>query len=130
MGGAKWGDIEAFNKRYESNKSDENMILTMHARKSIDKSTMLNNNVAVVGGSGAGKTAGFLAANLLQFFGCNIYVDPKGDTLRSFGTVLEEHGVPVKVLNLINMLESLQYNPFRYITRGRAYRPVNPQYCG
>ena len=116
MGGAKWGDIEAFNKRYESNKSDENMILTMHARKKYDKSTMLNNNVAVVGGSGAGKTAGFLAANLLQFFGCNIYVDPKGDTLRSFGTVLEEHGVPVKVLNLINMLESLQYNPFRYIT--------------
>lgn len=116
MGSAKWGDVEAFNSKYENKeRPKENMVLTQNARKMYDKKTFLNNNVTVVGGSGAGKTAAFVGSNLLQFFGCNIYTDPKGDTLRDFGPALEAQGIPVKVLDLCDFNQSMQFNPFRYI---------------
>ena len=116
MGSAKWEDVERFNEKFKSPKEDENMILTRNARKMYDKKTLLNNNVVTVGGSGAGKTAGFVGPNLLQFYGSNIYIDPKGDTLKTFGPALKKKKIPIKVLDLCEMLLSFQYNPFKYIT--------------
>ena len=117
FGTAEWENIPQFNKKYANKIFCENMILTQNARKDYDCGhTMLNNNMVVIGGSGAGKTAGLIATNLLQFHGSNVYTDPKGDTLRDFGKVLEVKGNKrVLCLDLCNMYHSNRYNPFVYI---------------
>lgn len=117
MGSAEWGDPKEFNKALEDSKGD-NMVLSKNLRKAYDtKYTMLNNNITCVGGSGAGKTTSFVGPNLLQFHGSTINTDPKGDTLADFGEALKQEGKRVRVINLINMLESHRYNPFKYISR-------------
>ena len=68
-----------------------------------------------MGGSGAGKTAGFVAANVLEFHGSNVFTDPKGDTLKDFGPALLQQGVRLRVLNMVEMWKSHRYNPFQYI---------------
>ncbi|MFV0364132.1 MAG: VirD4-like conjugal transfer protein, CD1115 family [Suipraeoptans sp.] len=126
FGSAEWGNIAIINKRLASWRKKnflkkelavgENRVLTNKARISYDSSkTLLNNNQIVVGGSGAGKTAFYIAPNLLQFHGSNVYTDPKGSTLDDFGNILKAKGHVVKSLNLIEMEKSLQYNPFKYI---------------
>ena len=116
MGSAEWGNAESFNKKMSASDPQENIILSKNLRKAYDPGiTDLNNNMCVIGGSGAGKTAGFIAPNILQFHGSNVYTDPKGDTLRDFGPALAEEGVRVVVLNLNEMDKSHHYNPFKYI---------------
>ncbi len=118
FGTAEWENIPEFNKKFADLKQlNKNIILTQNARKAYDCGrTMLNNNMTVIGGAGTGKTAGLIAPNLLQFHGSNIYTDPKGDTLRDFGRVLEDKGNKrVICLNLCDMYQSHGYNPFVYI---------------
>ena len=50
--------------------------------------TLRNNNIVVVGGSGAGKTAFFLTPNLMSLHDCNIYTDPKGSLAEEMGAWL------------------------------------------
>ncbi|MEG0155831.1 MAG: type IV secretory system conjugative DNA transfer family protein [Lachnospiraceae bacterium] len=118
MGSAKWEDVEAFNAALASPNAGENMILSQKGRKNYDaKKTRLNNNVTIVGGSGAGKGASAVIPNLLENFDCNICTDPKGDTLDTVAEALERKGTLVKALNLCDMDTSLQYNPFLYIKK-------------
>ena len=42
-------------------------------------------------------------------------LDPKGENLRDTGSLLEEKGYEVRVLDLINMERSHCYNPFVYL---------------
>ena len=44
-----------------------------------------------------------------------ICTDPKGEILRSCGTMLKNNGYNVKVINLLEMDKSDCYNPFSYI---------------
>ena len=79
QGSAEWGDKNEFNKKYADKKGKGNVILSKTCRKSYDqKATLLNNNIMTIGGSGAGKTAGFVAPNLLQFHGSAGSDRPKG----------------------------------------------------
>lgn len=115
MGSAEWGTPEEFNRRLKS-KSGDNMVLSKRCRKDYDtKKTLLNNNLVVIGGSGAGKTAGFIAPNILQFHGSFVITDPKGDTVNDFAEILKDAGKRVRVINLNEMEKSHRYNPFRYI---------------
>ena len=73
FGSAKWGEVREFNEKYaaktadgEGNLSSENKVLSQNVRFRYDSDTLRNNNVFVVGGSGAGKTAFFLTPNLLS----------------------------------------------------------------
>ena len=77
--------------------------------------TKYNNNILVIGGSGAKKTFGFVKPNILQLNTSFIITDPKGEILRSEGEMLKANGYNVKVLNLIDMDSSDGYNPFDYI---------------
>ena len=79
--------------------------------------TGLNNNVLVVGGSGAGKTVRYLQPNIIQFPQkvSLVITDSKGENLSRNGNILKACGYKVKVLNLINMEQSDGYNPFAYI---------------
>lgn len=85
FGSAKWGEVRAFNEKYaarteetKSGLSPENKVLSQNVRFRYDSDTLRNNNIVVVGGSGAGKTAFFLTPNLMSLHDCNIYTDPKG----------------------------------------------------
>lgn len=123
MGSAKWNtNWKAYNKRYsdppnsKENDGPKNMILTQNIFLNMDsRQTRRNNNILVVGGSGAGKSRFLVKPNLLQA-NCNyVITDPAGELLESTGKFLENQGYEVKVFNLVEMTKSDRYNPFEYI---------------
>lgn len=116
-GTAQWNDdIKAYNKRYVDPKDNTNMILSQNVKLNMNtRQTFKNNNVAVIGGSGSGKSRFFVKPNILQA-NCNyVITDPKGELLESTGYFLQKQGYEVKVFNLIEMTKSDCYNPFNYI---------------
>jgi type IV secretion system protein VirD4 len=122
FGSAKWGSIREFNVKYadtsekETGLSSKNKVLSENIRFRYDSDTLRNNNVLVVGGSGAGKTAFFLTPNLLSLHDCNIYTDPKGSLVEELGGWLgKQEDTKVYVLNMCDMEKSLHFNPFLYI---------------
>lgn len=117
-GTANFADIETVNKIISDKTDEKNRILSKHVRMSTDTAvTKLNNNMLVIGGSGAGKTFYIVKPNIMQMVpkGSFIATDPKGELLRATGSMLKKNGYNVKVLNLIDMAKSDCYNPFRYI---------------
>lgn len=116
-GSAQWNDdYKGFNNQFsEVNKFQTTLLsrevaLSMNTRK-----TQRNNNVLIIGGSGAGKTRFFVKPNVLQT-NCNMVItDPSGELLESTGTYLKQEGYAVKVFNLVEMYKSNCYNPFHYI---------------
>lgn len=122
-GTAKWNDNwKGYNKTFtdpkgkETHEGPKNMILTQNIFMSMDtRQTLRNNNVLVVGGSGAGKSRFMVKPNILQA-NCNyVITDPAGELLTSTGKFLEKEGYTIKVFNLVEMQKSDQYNPFNYI---------------
>ena len=84
FGSAKWGEVRAFNEKYaarteetKSGLSPENKVLSQNVRFRYDSDTLRNNNIVVVGGSGAGKTAFFLTPNLTRKNGSAATLDRK-----------------------------------------------------
>ena len=77
--------------------------------------TQLNNNVLVVGASGAGKTRSIVTPNLLEATGSYIVSDPKGNLYKKYGDYLKEKGYVVKKLDFADPENSEKYNFFRYI---------------
>lgn len=77
--------------------------------------TQLNNNVLVVGTSGAGKTRSIVSPNLLQATGSYVVTDPKGNLYKKYGEYLKEKGYDVKKLDFTNPKESAHYNFFHYV---------------
>lgn len=116
-GTAKFADIRQVNKIL-ADKKGNNRILSNRLRISTNtKQTKINNNIIVIGGSGAGKTFYMVKPNIMQMLpkGSFICTDPKGEIARATGEMLKKNGYNVKVLNLIDMAKSDCYNPFRYI---------------
>lgn len=93
--------------------------ITEHIYMSMrEKVTNRNNNILVVGGSGAGKTFRIARPLLRQMTGSYIGTDPKGELERKEGRYLEERGYEVQVINMKNragMRRSARFNPFVYI---------------
>lgn len=117
-GTAKFADIRMVNKALADKDECKNRILSNNVRMSIDTSvTGLNNNMLVIGGSGAGKTFFIVKPNIMQMMLNNSFIatDPKGEIARATANMLKKNGYNVKVLNLIDMAKSDGYNPFRYI---------------
>lgn len=64
-GSAKWGDATALNRKYRDKNS--NIILSQHISMGLDgRRHKRNLNVIVVGGSGAGKTRGYVLPNIMS----------------------------------------------------------------
>lgn len=92
------------------------MILAENQSYSLDcYETQLNNNVLVVGASGAGKTRSIVTPNLLEATGSYIVSDPKGNLYRKYGDYLREQGYDVKKLDFTDPKNSAGYNFFEYI---------------
>lgn len=77
--------------------------------------TKLNNNVLVVGTSGAGKTRSIVTPNLLQATGSYVLSDPKGNLYRKYKPYLEKQGYVVRKLDFTDPENSAHYNFFQYI---------------
>lgn len=115
-GTSKLADIKQVNRFLADKDEGRNRILSQNVRMSLDtRHTKLNNNVLVIGGSGAGKTFYEVKPNLMQLNTSFILTDPKGELLRSEGEMLKNNGYNVKVINLLEMAKSDCYNPFAYI---------------
>lgn len=107
--------IEAIREKYK----DADALYTKTERVSI-YNYVLNNNTLIIGGSGSGKTRGFVMPNILQAHSSFVITDPKGEILEKAGYFLEEiKGYKIHVLNLDDMKKSDGYNPFVYIHPGR-----------
>lgn len=122
-GSAEWNTkIDQYNKQYTSpkgkpvNTGADNMIFTDDIFMSMNtRQTMRNNNVLVIGGSGAGKSRFFVKPNLLQENCSYVITDPSGELLESCAGFLEKEGYKIKIFNLVEMQYSNHYNPFNYI---------------
>ena len=117
-GTARFADIRMVNKALADKDESKNRILSNNVRMSTDTSvTGLNNNMLVIGGSGAGKTFFIVKPNIMQMMLNNSFIatDPKGEIARATANMLKKNGYNVKVLNLIDMAKSDGYNPSRYI---------------
>lgn len=79
------------------------------------KSTNRNNNTLVLGGSGTGKSRFYVKPNVLQMNSSYVVTDPSGELLEDLGTAMSKNGYKLKVLNIVDMEESLRYNPFKYV---------------
>lgn len=117
-GTAQFANVKMVGKTLKDPDESYNRILSQNVKMSLDtRKTKLNNNVLIIGGSGAGKTFFEVKPNLMQMpRNCSFIVtDPKGEILRSCGVMLKKNGYNVKVINLLEMDKSDRYNPFSYI---------------
>lgn len=116
-GSAKWGDAAALNRKYRDKAG--NIILSQHISMGLDgRKHKRNLNVIVVGGSGAGKTRGYVLPNIMECNCSYIIADPKGEILRKTGGLLEKEGYEICVLNLVDLEKSDCYNPIAYLRSG------------
>lgn len=93
-----------------------NLILGKNLSYSMDcYKTRVNNNVLVVGASGAGKTRGIVEPNILEATGSYIISDPKGNLYNKYKNYLEDKGYRVLKLDFTDPKHSEHYNFFDYI---------------
>lgn len=118
-GSARWGtkeDIAPFmDKEFFNNIILTKSELLMISNRPPNRKYARNNNVAIIGGSGSGKTAFWLTPNLLQMHSSYVITDPKGGVVVNCGTALLKFGYKIRIFNTINFKESMHYNPFAYI---------------
>ena len=85
-GTAQFANVKMVSKTLEDPDISYNRILSQNVKMSLDtRKTKLNNNVLIIGGSGAGKTFYEVKPNLMQMpRNCSFIVtDPKGGATRS-----------------------------------------------
>lgn len=116
-GTAHWGDVQELTKKLTKKKEPE--VIRQYSenfKMSTDSDyTNRNNNVLIIGGSGARKTWSGLQPNLWMENGSMMITDPKGELLARNGKRLIRDGYIVRVLDLIDMDASDRYDPFAYI---------------
>lgn len=116
-------------KRIRDKYKNADALFTKTERISIHN-YVLNNNTLIMGGSGSGKTRGFVMPNILQAHSSYVVTDPKGEILEKAGHFLStvdwtdakgeiHHGYKIRVLNLDNKAVSDGYNPFHYLKPGK-----------
>ncbi len=115
-GSAYWGNARQICAKFRQKPVSQNLLLTKNFAIGLDGHRHKRNlNVLVIGGSGAGKTRGYVVPNVLQCNTSLIITDPKGEVLRKTGGFLKQQGYDVKVFDLINPDTSFCYNPLAYL---------------
>ncbi|WBW49326.1 type IV secretory system conjugative DNA transfer family protein [Peptoniphilus equinus] len=141
-GSAKWSTLKDIAPYVNKNDDEDNILLTKTEKITMEERLPQekikygrNKNVLIVGGSGSGKTRGYVKPNLMQMHSSYVVTDPKGTVLVECGKMLEkgkivvkdvktEKGVvkkkvreryKIKVFNTINFEKSMHYNPLAYV---------------
>ena len=124
-------DFQEYEKKYiepepkDPHQPSPNMILGNRMKRPNDSRKMIgNNNIAVVGGAGSGKSRFIIKPNLLTMNSSFVITDPSGEIINSLGKVLVEHGYKIKVFNISDMRHSNCYNPLEYIRNSEGVRMV------
>lgn len=123
-GSARWATEREIRAFADARRPDMNIILTRRCslameRADHDPRLERNRNVLVVGGTGSGKSRGFIIPNIAQMHGSYIVTDPKGTVAGRVRGVLERGGYDVRVVDTIDPARSDRYNPIAYL-RGEA----------
>ena len=117
-GSARWGTKKS-NLPYRSKNKKENILLSKDICLSLFRVKKpiynRNKNILVIGGSGSGKTRGFLKPQLMQLHSSYVITDPKGSVLKECGYLLKKAGYRILYFNTVNFKQSMHYNPFAYI---------------
>ena len=79
--------------------------------------TRLNNHDLIIGGSGSGKTTGYVCPNLNNPHGSIVVSDTKGRLYKLYASSLRKKGYTVRVIDFISPKKSEGYNPLSYIRR-------------
>lgn len=82
-----------------------------------DMTSGYNNNDLIIGGSGTGKTGGYVIPNVRQGYGNMVITDTKSQLIRLLGAELKKQGYDISVLDFVNPERSEAYNPLAYIRR-------------
>lgn len=119
-GSAEWGSLRDANKYRSKKDPAEDVILSENVRLTLQTNDLpfdyrKNANIAVIGGSGSGKTRFIVTPNLMQLHSSYVITDPKGTELPEVGSMLLENGYRLAVLNTVNFKKSMHYNPLAYI---------------
>ncbi len=115
-GSAYWGNARQICAKFRQKPVSQNLLLTKNFAMGLDGHRHKRNlNVLLIGGSGAGKTRGYVVPNVLQCNTSLIITDPKAEVLRKTGGFLKQQGYDVKVFDLINPDTSFCYNPLAYL---------------
>ena len=86
-----------------------------YAAETDSRKSGLNNNVLIMGPSGAGKTRHYVKPNLLNSHESMIISDTKGTLFHEVGPLLEQHGYIVENINFTDLSGGAGYNPMDYI---------------
>lgn len=95
----------------KARKEFENGELLIARNCSYKLSSMLNNNVQIVGGTGTGKSSTILEPNVRQMLGSMILSDPKGTLFKKYMKTLQEHGYSVHLVDFAHPEKGVHYNP-------------------
>lgn len=113
-GSARWGKEKEI-APYVDPVFQKNIILSSKEFLSMNmEKTQRDCHIFVVGGSGSGKSRFYAKPNIMQMNASYVITDPSGEHMRSEGKMLEEHGYKVKVFNVVDMEDSLHFNPLHY----------------
>lgn len=129
QGTAKWMSIEDANKVLGIGTGEgllfgtvkKEGLFALKKMVTLPPFSFLNRNVAIFGASGSMKSRSFVRPNIMQITQMvtktggkgqsMIITDPKGEIFESMAQFLRDKGYNVKVLNLVNMLNSDRWNP-------------------
>lgn len=117
-GSARWGTPKEGLRLANPDKADSNILLTEHYGLSLPttkRTSKLNRNIMVVGGSGSGKTSGYVLPNLMQQNSSYFVTDPKGTLPAQTGQMLIDAGYSVRFFNLVDIANSMRYNPLALV---------------
>lgn len=113
-GSAEWAEKEVY-KQLTDKDFHSNIILSSDISLSMNmRQTNLNCHVFVLGGSGSGKSRFYAKPNIMQMNASYVITDPSGEHLHDEGKMLEQNGYNVKVFNVVDMSNSMHFNPFYY----------------
>lgn len=114
-GSAKFGSVFFLARKYRDKIKEANIRLTKNVSIALNYLLHQKNlNILIVGGSGTGKSRGFIIPNILMANSSFIVTDPKGELLSKTGSYLKKKGFSIRVLDLKNHEKSFGYNPFKY----------------
>ena len=120
-GTARFATVEELSS-FQDQDPEKNMIFTQRAQMGLFNQRLpynkhINKNVLVIGGTGDWKTRSFVKPNIMQLNSSYVITDTKGLIIHEVGTILKKAGYKIKILDLIQLINSDGFNVFHYMQK-------------